>query len=64
MHRYLSHPTVAGVQQKFLNPSHQELNISPDAMLGRNLFVLPDGYWYALVIVLKRINKNNFPPNW
>ena len=36
-----SHPTVR-VHQKFLSPSHSELNILPDTTAGRNSFVSPD----------------------
>ena len=45
-----------------LSPSHEELIISLDTVLGRNSFVPPDRHLYALV--LKQIYEYNFHPHW
>ena len=37
----MSDPTI-GVHQTFLSPTHSELNIAPDTMLGRDLFAARD----------------------
>ena len=58
---YMSHSTV-GVHQKFLSPSHQELDISPDTVLERKLFAPPDRHFYALV--LNRIYECLFHHNF
>ena len=56
----MSHPTVR-VHQKFLSPSQSELNISPDTILGKTMFVPPDRHLYALV--LRPMHQYTFHPN-
>ena len=41
---------MVGVPQTFLNPSHEELNISPETVVERKLFAPPHRHFYELVL--------------